>query len=444
MRRRVRRGGGRQVELVIEGLGARGDGFANLDGRPVFVPFTLAGDRVRLRLTGTRGGGYKAEVLELLEEGAGRVEPPCPHFGTCGGCALQQLSDAAYGEWKQGLVSQALAQRGLLEVPVAPLVRVAPGTRRRATLAATRASGRDGAKVILGFHGRESHRVVDLETCLVLTPGLTALLPALRAALVPLLAAREVAVLTLCETETGIDLLIVSAAAPNLAAREALAALAEAQDLARLSWAARPTAGAAPEPEPVVLRRPPSLRFAEVAVAPPPGGFLQPTAAGEAALVERVLAYLPEGAETIAELYAGCGTFTFPMAKLHGTGAVRVHAVERDAAALAALWAAARQAGLAGRITVTAQDLARAPVLAEDLEGGDCVVFDPPRAGAREQAAEIARSSVPAAVAVSCNPKTFARDARTLVDGGFALVEVAQVDQFPWTGHLELVAKFRR
>ncbi len=438
MRRRARRGGGRQVELVIEGLGARGDGFASLDGRPVFVPFTLTGDRVRLRLTGERGSGYKAEMLELLEEGPGRVEPPCPHFGTCGGCALQHLSDAAYGEWKQGLLRQALAQRGLHEIPIAPLVRIAPGSRRRATLAAVLA----GDRVVLGFHGRESHQVVDLASCLVLTPGLTALLPALREALAPLLAPREVAALTLCETETGVDVLIVSETAPNLAAREALAALAEAQDLARLSWAARPAVGAAPEPEPVVVRLAPSLLFSGVPVAPPPGGFLQPTVQGEAALVERVLAYLPEGAETIAELYAGCGTFTFPLAKFSET--VRVHAIERDEAALAALWAAARQADLAGRITVTAQDLARMPVLAEDLEGGDCVVFDPPRAGAREQTTEIARSSVPAAVAVSCNPKTFARDARILIDGGFTLVEVTPIDQFPWTGHLELVAKFRR
>jgi 23S rRNA (uracil1939-C5)-methyltransferase len=440
MRRRARRGGGRQVELVIEGLGARGDGFASLDGRPVFVPFTLAGDRVRARLTGERGGGYKAEMLELLDAGPGRAEPPCRHFGTCGGCALQHLSDAAYGAWKRGLVAQALAQRGLHEVAVAALVRVAPGTRRRATLAAAR----DGANVVLGFHGRESHRVVDLESCLVLTPALTVLLPALRGALAPLLTPREVAVLTLCETETGIDLLIVSETAPNLPAREALAALAEAQDLARLSWAqlfgvGRSAAGAAPEPEPVVVRRTPLLRFAGVPVAPPPGGFLQPTAAGEAALVESLLAYLPEGAETIAELYAGCGTFTFHLAQRG-----RVHAVEREEAALAALWAAARRAGLAGLITVTAQDLARAPVLAEDLAGGDCVVFDPPRAGAREQAAQIARSSVPAAVAVSCNPKTFARDARILVDGGFTLVEVTPIDQFPWTAHLELVASFRR
>jgi 23S rRNA (uracil1939-C5)-methyltransferase len=301
------------------------------------------------------------------------------------------------------------------------------------------AATRDGENVVLGFHGRESHRVVDLETCLVLTPGLVALLPALRGALAALLAPRETAALTLCETETGIDVLIVSETAPGLAAREALATLAETQDLARLSWAARPAAGAAPEPEPVVMRRSPLLHFAGVPVAPPPGGFLQPTAAGEAALVDRVLAYLPEGAETIAELYAGCGTFTFSLAQ-HG----RVHAVERDAAALAALWTAARQADLAGRITVTAQDLARAPVLAEDLDGGDCVVFDPPRAGAREQATEIARSNLPAAIAISCNPKTFSRDARILVDGGFTLVEVTPVDQFPWAGHLELVASFRR
>jgi 23S rRNA (uracil1939-C5)-methyltransferase len=435
MRRRARKGGGRQLEARIEGLGARGDGFASLDGRPVFVPFTVAGDRVRLRLTGTRAGGLKGEVLELLEEGPGRTEPPCPHFGVCGGCALQHLTDAAYARWKQGLVAQALARRGFGEVPVQPMIRIPPGTRRRATLAATRTE----TGVTLGFHGRESHAVVDLETCLILTPRLMSLLPPLRQALAPLLQARETAAVTLTETEEGPDLLVVSAQGPGLAAREALAAFAEGQDLARLTWAARAKAGEALEPEPVVLRRPARLDFAGVAVEPPPGGFLQPTAAGEAALVERVLSYLPEAAAAVADLYAGCGTFTFPLA-----GRARVHAVERDEAALAALWSGARKADLAGRITIEARDLARAPVTAEELAGGDCVVFDPPRAGAREQAAEIARSTLPAAIAVSCNPNTFARDARTLVDGGFRLVEVTPIDQFPWTGHLELVASFRR
>ncbi len=435
MRRRARKGGGRQLEASIEGLGARGDGFASLDGRPVFVPFTVAGDRVRLRLTGTRAGGFKGEVLELLEEGPGRAEPPCPHFGVCGGCALQHLTDEAYARWKQGLVAQALARRGFSEVPVQPMIRIPPGTRRRATLAASRR----GSGVALGFHGRESHAVVDLDTCLLLTPRLMGLLPPLRQALSPLLQEGETAAVTLTETEEGPDLLVVSAQAPGLEAREALAVFAEGQDLARLSWAARAKAGEALSPEPVVLRRPPRLCFADVAVEPPPGGFLQPTAAGEAALVERVLSYLPEGAAALADLYAGCGTFSFPLA-----GRAHVHAVERDQAAMAALWSAARKADLAGRITVEARDLARAPVTAEELAGGDCVVFDPPRAGAREQAAEIARSSVPAAIAVSCNPNTFARDARTLVDGGFTLVEVAPIDQFPWTGHLELVASFRR
>ena len=435
MRRRARKGGGRQFEARIEGLGARGDGFASLDGRPVFVPLTVAGDRVRLRLTGTRAGGFKGEVLELLEEGPGRAEPPCPHFGVCGGCALQHLTDEACARWKQGLVAQALARRGFGEVPVQPMIRIPPGTRRRATLAAARTE----TGVTLGFHGRESHAVVDVETCLLLTPRLMGLLPPLRLALAPLLQAREVAAVTLTETEEGPDLLIVSGQAPGLAAREALAAFAEDQDLARLTWAARAKAGEALEPEPVVLRRPPRLDFAGVAVEPPPGGFLQPTAAGEAALVEAVLSYLPEGAAALADLYAGCGTFTFPLAR-HA----RVHAVERDEAAMAALWSGARKADLAGRITVETRDLARAPVTAEELAGGDCVVFDPPRAGAREQAAEIARSSVPAAIAVSCNPNTFARDARTLVDGGFTLIEVTPIDQFPWTGHLELVASFRR
>jgi 23S rRNA (uracil1939-C5)-methyltransferase len=423
------------VEITIEGLGARGDGFASLDGRPVFVPFTVAGDRARVRLTGTRAGGFKGELLELVEAGPGRAEPPCPHFGVCGGCVLQHMGETAYVRWKQGLVTQALSRRGFREVPVKPMIRIAPGTRRRATLAATRI----GAEVALGFHGRESHEVADIETCLLLTPRLVELLPPLRRVLSQLLEAGEIAAVTLTETEEGPDLLVVSKATPDLAAREALAVFAEGQDLARLSWAERVAAGEVLAPEPVAGRRPPRVRFAGVAVEPPPGGFLQPTAEGQAALTGLVLSYLPEAAETLADLYAGCGTFTFPLAQR-----ACVHAVERDEAALAALWAAARKADLAGRVTVEARDLTRAPIMAEELEGGDAVVFDPLRAGAREQAAALAESSVPAVIAVSCNPNSFARDARILVDGGFTLIEVTPVDQFPWAGHLELVASFRR
>lgn len=438
MRRRRRASlarGGAPVDLAIEALGGRGDGVARLDGRPVYVPLTVAGDRVRARVTGAKSGGFTARVVELIEPGPGRVAPPCRHFGTCGGCALQHLDPAVYGAWKLGLVSQALTRRGLAEVPIKAMLRIPAGTRRRATLAAVKTGGR----VSLGFHQRASQEVTDLTVCLLLTPRLFALLAPLRGALAELLRGGERATVTLTETEEGPDVLVVSERAPGLAEREALSAFAEAADLARLSWGDPAAAGFGPAPEPLVIRRPPRIRFAGVSVEPPPGGFLQPSVEGQAALCELVLSYLPDPVTSIAELHAGCGGFTFALAERG-----RVHAVERDQAALAALRAAAQGAGLTGRITLEARDLSRAPMAAGDLAGRDCVVFDPPRAGAREQAAALAESAVATVIAVSCNPNSFARDARILVDGGYSLIEVSPVDQFPWSHHLELVALFRR
>ena len=435
MRRRARKGGGRQVELAIETIGARGDGVGTLEDRPVFVPFTVPGDRVRARISGEHQGGLRAEAVELLAEGPGRVPPPCPHFGLCGGCALQHLDEANYVDWKQTLIGRALAQRGIADTPVAPLRRVGQQTRRRMVLAAVMAGGR----IRLGLHERASHAVVDLQTCLLVTPGLLALLLPLRKALSVLLGEGERAEVTINETGSGPDVLILSRTAPTLPAREALGDLAHSADLARLSWGLTSRPGDPLEPEPVAIRRPATLVFGKVTVEPPPGGFLQPTAEGEKLLVEAVLAGVPEGAARVADLYAGCGTFTFPLAER-----CRVHAVEGDGAALAALWTAARRADMAGRVSVEERDLARDPLLPEELNGFDAVVFDPPRPGAREQATALAASTVPAVVAVSCNPATFARDARILIDGGFALVEVVPVDQFPWSGHLELVGRFVR
>jgi len=435
MRRRLRGGGGRQVELEVTALGGRGDGLAEHQGRPVFLPFALPGDRVRARLTGTRAGGFTGEVIELLAEGPGRVAAPCPHFGPCGGCALQHLAEPAYLAWKQALLPQALARRGLGEAPVGPLVRVPSGSRRRAGFAARRIA----AGVVLGYHGRDSHDIVDLTACLLLTPALAALLAPLRGLLAEILQPGARAAVEALDGETGVDLLLRSDAPPELPAREALAAFAESADLARLCWAEPATAGVPGAPEPVVERRPPRITFGGVAVTPPPSGFLQPTRAGETALRERLLDWLPAGATRVVELYAGCGSFTFPLAER-----ARVHAVEGDAQALAALEAGLRHAGLSGRITTARRDLVRAPLAPDEFAAAECVVFDPPRAGAREQAAEIARSAVPCVLALSCNPHSFARDARLLVDGGYRLEEVVPVDQFPWSGHLELIARFTR
>ncbi len=447
MRRKPRPGGGRQIELVIESIGARGDGIghdgADRGGRPVFVPATLPGDRVRVRVTGERSGGLKAQLLELIAEGPGRVEPPCPHFGPCGGCALQHVEPSRYEAWKSELIVQALRRRGFAVgaegVEIAPLLRVPPGSRRRVGLAARR--GRNGL-VTLGFHGRESHELVDISTCGLLTPRLLELLPTLRQALPLMLAAGEAAQLMVKDTETGPDLLWTSARAPDLAGREALADLARQADLARLSWQSPEGARRGFEPEPVIELRAPRVTFGRVAVVPPPGGFLQPTTAGEAEIVRRLRRYLPDGTAQLADLYAGCGTFALALAGERA--GLRVHAVEADQAALAALSRAAQGADMAGRITVEQRDLARRPLEPAELARFDAVIFDPPRAGAREQAERIAQSKLESAIAVSCHPNSFARDARILADGGFTLLEVAPIDQFPWSGHLELVALFRR
>ncbi|MGH6948030.1 MAG: RsmD family RNA methyltransferase, partial [Kiloniellales bacterium] len=221
-----------------------------------------------------------------------------------------------------------------------------------------------------------------------------------------------------------------------LAARQQLAAFAEANDIARLSWQ---SLGDGPEPEPLAERRPPCVAFAGIAVTPPPGAFLQPSREGEQAMAAALLEAVPQGAKRILELYAGCGSFTFALAARG-----RVHAVEGDSAALAALWSAARKGDLAGRITVEERDLARQPFLASELGEFDVAVFDPPRAGAREQALAFASGGPSVVVALSCNPNSFARDARVLTDGGYRLEWLQGIDQFPWSGHLELVARFSR
>jgi 23S rRNA (uracil1939-C5)-methyltransferase len=416
------------ARVAIEAIGAGGDGIARLGGKPVYVPFTLPGDVVRVRLRGRRGEGLAASLLEVVEPGPARVEPPCPHFGACGGCGLQHLADGAYLGWKRETVVQALAHRGI-EADVAPILRIPPGRRRRATFVASR----EGRRVRLGFHGPASHAVIDLRTCLILLPPLVALMEPLRAALAPLLSPRQTAAVAVTWTDGGADVLVASRAPPDLAAREALAAFAETADVARLSWS-RPRG----VPEPLALRRAPRILFGRAAVEPPPGGFLQPSAEGEAALVERARAALA-GRRRLADLFSGCGTFTFPLAE-----AARVHAVDGHVAALAALERAARRAGLADRISTERRDLSRNPVEAAALAPFDAVIFDPPRAGARAQAVELARSKVPLVVGVSCEPATFARDARILLDAGFRLGAVTPVDQFAWSPHVELIAAFSR
>ncbi len=420
---------GDPVVLDVESIGVRGDGIAHHDGVRVFLPFTVPGDRVRARLGARHGEGCEGEVL-AFEAKAPRVEPRCPHFGLCGGCALQHLPADLYAASKTAWLRAALERQGLADAPIRPIRLLPPGTRRRARLTLRRP--RAGA-VEIGFRARASHRVIDMHRCAVLHPRLMALVAPLRRLAEKIIAPDGEAAATATLAESGIDLLLDLAQKPALAALEALAEFARAEDLARLAWRTR-----GEEPAPVAQHRPVRVTMGGVAIDLPYDAFLQASAEADLELIAAVLE-AASGARHIADLFAGIGTFTFPLA-----AAASVHAVEGDEAALAALKSAAARAGLGARVTAEARDLAARPLAPSGLERFDCVVFDPPRAGALAQSKALAASSVGRAVAVSCNAATFARDAKALVEGGFRIAAIAPFDSFVWSPHLELVALFER
>jgi 23S rRNA (uracil1939-C5)-methyltransferase len=413
--------------IEIQSLGAQGDGVALVGDARIFVPFALPGDRVRCEMIGRRGDGWTAHLTEIVAPSAQRIIASDAQFCHCGGCMLQHFEHQAYRAWKFALVETALHQRGL-EMPAgAMLIDTPPSTRRRARFAAERT--KDGMR--FGFHMPESSEIARDAECRVLSPQLTEALPTLRDLANAALGVGGTATVTAALTDNGLDVLITLE--KSLERRRALTEAAAKAPIARLSWQR-----GRDEPEPLLQQVAPRVHFAGIAVDVPPDAFLQPSAEGEAALVTAITAYA-RGAKSIADLYSGCGTFTFPLAKVG-----KVAAFESAKPAVAAIIAAANRSGLAGRVTAKARNLDSSPLPPEDLKPFDCVVFDPPRAGARSQAEMLTRSRIKHVVAVSCNPASFARDARILVDGGFALQELVAVDQFVWSAHVEVVALLRR
>ncbi|WP_043645840.1 class I SAM-dependent RNA methyltransferase [Caenispirillum salinarum] len=423
---------GAPVSVVVDTIGARGDGIATRSdtGERLYIPGVLPGEHVTVRPGEPRGDGRSARLEAVDAAAPERVEPPCPHFGRCGGCALQHMAPEALALWKRDLVVQALGRRGFdaeQTSGVAATLSLPAGTRRRATFAI---KGQGGGAV-LGFNARASHAVVPIETCLLPSDALRALVAPLRDLIRTVPLPRKGGDCAVTLTDTGADVVLDLGAEPDLETRERLAAFAAAHDLARLSL--RIDGG---PPEPAAARRLPEVRLGGRLVALPAGGFLQPSREGEAALVDHVLRAVeaaPPG--PVADLFGGIGTFALP---LHGAGRV-VHLAEGAAEAVGAVSAL----GLDG-LTAEHRDLFERPLGAKGLKRFAAVVFDPPRAGAQAQAAELAAHGPGVVVAVSCNPATFARDARLLVDGGYTMESVVPVDQFPWAAHVEVVAVFRR
>lgn len=426
---------GHELDIAIETIGGSGDGIARLEGRPVFVPFSLPGDHLRVRLTARRGDGYAAAIVAEHQR-AEQATPPCPHFGRCGGCQIQHLPADGYRHWKVRQIETALARQGLTGIDIRPLIPGKPATRRRLRLAVLPASGRrlDGSPSI-GFRARQSREIVAIETCPIAHPTLLAVLPALNDLIKNLDIAGNGGEIHLTATKTGLDLLLETSTSPALPDLERLGAFAESQDLARLAW--RRKAGATPEP--IAIRRSPTVTFGGIPVTLPIGAFLQATEHAETAIREAIVEAVGF-ADRLADLFAGCGTFGLPLA----AGGRHVLAIERDPAMVAVLDAAARQAGITS-LKAQARDLEREPLDLADLSQLDAIILDPPRAGARRQVEAIVQTQGPPTLAMaSCNPKTFARDARTLIDGGYRLFWLQPIDAFLWSAEIELAAAFTR
>jgi len=417
------------IELLVERIGGDGDGIAHWRSEPVYLPFTVPGDRVRAALGPRRGGGYEGRVVEMLAAGNGRAAPPCRHFARCGGCALQHLDPVTYRNAKLQSLWTALARFRIDPDTVQPL-RCVAAVRRRARLALIRP--RDPRQPgIIGFRERFRHALVDLAECPILERPLLALVNVLRGYIAQLLPPGGSAEAHLTRTDSGIDLLLTAAQMPGLDALEALASLAAAQDLARIVWRS-------PASEILVVeRRRVRMMRAGVAVCFPPGAFLQASESAEALLVAEVIAAVGTR-RPVLDLYAGLGTFGFALAAAE-IGVV--HMAEGDQPTFQALAQAAP--GVKG-VSVERRDLARDPMPPETLAKYTAVVLDPPRSGAPRMAEALARAPIDTVVSVSCNPASFARDAGRLVGGGYRLERVTPIDQFVWSPHLELVAVFRR
>ncbi|MEM6372084.1 MAG: class I SAM-dependent RNA methyltransferase [Pseudomonadota bacterium] len=400
--------------VTIERLGQQGDGVAK---GPLFVPLTLPGEVV----SGTVAGDTLTDA-RIDTPSNDRVAAPCPHFRSCGGCVLQHANDHLVAAWKRDQVVSALAVHGI-DAEVRPTVTSPARSRRRASFAARRTN--KGA--MAGFHARKSGAIIPVPGCVLVTPALAGTAPLTEALAIAGASRKGVLSVTVTESADGLDVAVTGGKPLDGPLRIALAALCEAHRLARLTW----------DDELIGLRVPPGQIMGRTRVVPPPGAFLQATQHGEDTLTTLVRDIVGP-ATSVADLFAGCGTFSLPLAET-----AEVTAVESAPEMVAALDAGWRQATGLKPVHTMARDLFRRPLLPDELAPFDAVVIDPPRAGAAAQIAELATAKPPIIAHVSCNPQTFARDTATLTAAGYVLDWVQPVDQFRWAAHVELVGAFR-
>lgn len=410
--------------IAITQIGRRGEGVAQSPTGSLYVPYTLPGETAEV--AEWPGHPDRRHLIKIAGASPDRIAPICPHFGTCGGCALQHWAPAPYREWKRGLVVEALAQAGFASAAalVEPLIDAHGEGRRRAVFHAWR---RTHDVIEVGFAALRAHHLVAIDRCPVLARTLDGALEAAWAIAEALAGERKPLDIQATATETGLDIDVRGSGPLTPDRMSALARLAQAHRLARLTR----------HGEIVAQRAAPTITMGTARVVLPPGAFLQATQAGEAALAALVLQHCAS-AKSVADLFAGVGPFALRLAER-----AKVTAADNDDSAIAALHEAAKTPRLKP-ITAERRDLFQRPFLARELARLDAVVFDPPRQGAEKQARELAASGIPIVAAVSCNPASFARDAKILAAGGYRLTRVTPIDQFLYSAHVELVARFEK
>jgi 23S rRNA (uracil1939-C5)-methyltransferase len=410
------------MKLQIDHVGHRGDGVAFAAGEAVYVPYTLDGETVEV--AAVPGHPDRRRLLAIEIASPERIAPFCPHFGVCGGCAIQHWEMEHYRAWKRNLVVETLSQANL-DCAVAPLIDAHGLGRRRITL-----HGRMGTHEVLkvGFTAANSHDIIPVDRCPILDPALTRALDAAWALAEPLLGNGKPLDIQVTATRGGLDIDVRGSGPLKPAMIATASRIAEQHRLARLTR----------HGELVVQRLPPAITIGTAEVILPPGSFLQATVAGEDALAALVTERCGK-AKHIADLFCGVGPFALRLA-----ARARVSAFDNDAGAVTALQKAATATPGLKPVKAETRDLFRRPLMPQELREVDVAVFDPPRQGAQAQALQLAASKVPVVIAVSCNVATFARDARILVDAGYRMETVTPVDQFRHTPHVELVARFSR
>ncbi|MEO8317622.1 MAG: methyltransferase [Bradyrhizobium sp.] len=408
--------------LVIDHVGHRGDGVTTVGCESVYVPYTLGGETVEVAPV----PGHHPDRRRLVavdKASPERIAPFCPHFGVCGGCAIQHWETERYRAWKRDIVVTTLAQAGI-DGEVAPLVDAHGAGRRRITLHA-RLGTHEVLKV--GFAAAGSHDIVPIDRCPVLDPHLDGAIEAAWAVAEPLIGIGKPLDIQVTATESGLDIDVRGSGAVSTRLIAKLSEVAKQHRLARLTR----------HGELVLMGTPPVISVGIAQVALPPGSFLQATVAGEETLAALVVDHCKR-AKHVADLFCGVGPFALRLAAKS-----RVAAFDNDANSIAALQKAATSTSGLKPLKAEARDLFRRPLVPQELRDYDAVVFDPPRQGAQAVATQLAASKIPTVVAVSCNVATFARDAKILIDGGYKIDGVTPVDQFRHTPHVELVARFR-